>query len=435
MNYISRLSREESQVCKFLGVFFSADAKFVTDSLEEIYSETGVDVVTNKLRTSYKISNNQRLIIVYEHGKNKDPKREKAVLYKILITSELFSKIPDVYFDYTSIVVSEFFNEYRNHTFVNFYDFNSIDILSKTLVSYMLATSSFRKENIYSWVEKLEKLASTTFEGNYFTTGFILTRRMGKILNKKSEDYECLKFFDSFPIFDFENDYKRYWYLADGINNFFICDKEDKLSYILTIKKKEEFYKRFFLESFISGQDIVFRSRGNGELSIINKNQIEIIKRENEWKIRSLDSFIEFFKKSCEINEEVAKSFGYYILQCSQNHRSSIFFIPYKKSTNIIIESTISQKNDMQSNNINITNPDYEELLFRIFSSDGANIIDRNGRLLYCGAIVDMEITSKKGMVGTGESAAKSLGKYGVCVKVSQDGKIKIFKNNKKFLF
>lgn len=435
MKYISHLTVEEEQLRKFLSVFFSADIKFASSTLEEIYSETGIDVVSNKLRTSYQLSKNQYLVIVYEHELSTDPKKEKNVLYNILITSELISKIPKAYFSYTSIVISELFNVQRNKTFLNLYNFKTIDIMSKTLVSYLLATSAFDKEYIYLWLEKLEKLSNTTFEGNYFSTGFVLTRRMENILSKKTNDYCCINFFDKFPIVNFVDDYKRNWYLVDGKDNYFICDKKDDISYILSIKKHQDFYNDLFLNNFIAGQDIVFRSMGHGELSIVNKDQIEIIKRENEWKIRSLESFVEFFKNSCEMKEEVARFFCYYVLQCSQNHHSSIFWIPRKNYNDKTIADNIYSKNDMRSNKLYITDSQYESLLLRIFTSDGANIIDKNGLLLYCGAIVKMDLKSKNGMVGTGESAAKSLGKSGVCVKVSQDGKIKIFKNDKKILF
>lgn len=435
MRYISKLSIAEIQLRDFLSVFFSADIKFLNSSLEDIYNETGIDVVTNKLRTSYKLAENQHLMIVYEHDINIDSKKEKDILYKILVKSELISKIPDAYFNYTSIVISELFNIQRNQTFLNLYNFRTIDIMSKTLVSYLLATSAFNKESIYSWLEKLEKLSSTTFEGNYFSTGFVLTRRMNNILGKSTDDYSCIKFFAKFPITNFLDDYKRYWYLADGKDNYFVCDKDDDISHIITMKKHENFYDDLFLHNFIAGQDIIFRSMGNGELSIVNKDHIEIIKRENEWKIRSLDSFVDYFKNNCGMKENVARFFCYYVLKCSQNHHSSIFWIPRKNFTDKDIDDNISNKNDLKINKLNITDPHYENLLLRIFTSDGANIIDKDGLLLYCGAIVKMDVRSKSGLVGTGESAARSLGKSGVCVKVSQDGKIKIFGNGKKILF
>lgn len=430
----SKATWEEQQVLKFLEIFFSAKVRLVESSLEEIYEETGVDVVTNKERWTYKLNGNSRLVIVYKHDQQKT-KKSKEVLYTFLITSELSSKIPNVYYDNLSIILSEFFNKTRNNTFINFYNFYSIDVLYKTLISYMMSTAIFNKDYLYSWIEKIEKLSNSTFEGNYFTTGFIVSRRMEEILKKKSSDYSCFKSFKSFPIVDFENDYKRYWYLVDGKTNYYLANKNEDFSYILTIKKQQTGYRRYFLEDFIAGQDIVFRSFGHGELSIVNSDQIEIVKRENEWKIRSFDSFVDFFINSCLMNKDTAESLCFYILQCSKMHCSSIFWVPKKGTNSKAIDELISQKNDMRNSNINIKNQDYEQLLLRVFTSDGANIIDEKGNLMFCGAIVNMNVDTKQGMVGTGETAASKLGKKGVCIKVSQDGKIKIFKGDLKIVF
>ncbi len=433
MKFIEKLSREQQQVKKFLEVFFSASVNFIKSDLEEIYKETGVDVLSKKKRITYKISDNKHLIIVFHHSEDK--KRNKDILYKILITSDLCSKIPDSYYESTSIVVSEFFNYERNGTFINLYNFCSIDILSKTLVSYMISTAAFNKNRVYSRLEKLEKLSSTTFEGESFSTGFILTRRMKDILASSDPNYNCTPFFDSFPIVDFKNDYKRNWYIVDGKTSYFILDQKSEISYILHIKEEDDFYKNYFLSNFLKGQDLVFRSYGHGELSIINNEGIEITKRENEWKIRSLSSFVDFFMSSCEMEENVSRYLCFYILECSRNHHSSIFWIPKRDLKPDIFDTLIAAKNDLQCNKINITNSEMKSFLMRIFTSDGASVINPDGYLQYCGAIVRTQCDDKNGMMGTGETAASNLGRFGVCVKISQDGKIKIFKDDEKTVF
>lgn len=429
------LSRKQEQVLKFLEVFFSADVKFVKSSTKEICAEMGVEYKESEKRKSYLFGKDKRLIIVYEHNNEHTLKTENKELFRILLESELFSEIHSVYYDNTSVIISEFFNSARNNTFIDFYDSNTIDVLSKTLISYIMATAAFKKGNIFSWLEKLEKLSNTTFEGNYFTTGFIFTRRMKQIIENKKDEYRCFPALNSFPIIDFQNDYKRYWYLADGDTNFYILNKKEEISNFITIFRKKDYFDHYFLKGFIKGQDIVFRSLGHGELSIINKDHIEIIKRENEWKIRSIDSMIRFFIDNCSMNKETAKAISYYIIQCSRSHNSSIFWIPKKENEKKTINKLVIQKEDMGEANINITIPDYEQLLMRFFTSDGANIIGEDGRLLFCGAIVNLRMAERSGMKGTGESAAEILGRYGACVKISQDGKIKIFKNDNKTVF
>lgn len=56
-----------------------------------------------------------------------------------------------------------------------------------------------------------------------------------------------------------------------------------------------------------------------------------------------------------------------------------------------------------------------------LLSMDGATLLDRNGRILAAGAILQVE----PGSTGGGRTAAaKMLGKYGVGIKVSQDGPV-----------
>lgn len=56
-----------------------------------------------------------------------------------------------------------------------------------------------------------------------------------------------------------------------------------------------------------------------------------------------------------------------------------------------------------------------------LLSMDGATLLDRNGRILAAGAILEVEA----GSTGGGRTAAaKMLGRYGVGIKVSQDGPV-----------
>ncbi len=62
-------------------------------------------------------------------------------------------------------------------------------------------------------------------------------------------------------------------------------------------------------------------------------------------------------------------------------------------------------------------------------SIDGATIIDSDGTIIACGAIVRIE----GGSSGGGRLAAtKTLGRYGVAVKISQDGTMQAFMTDKK---
>lgn len=71
-----------------------------------------------------------------------------------------------------------------------------------------------------------------------------------------------------------------------------------------------------------------------------------------------------------------------------------------------------------------------KSIIQRIMSSDGVTIISKEGKIIYCGAIVKLDVKREGGLMGTGENAAKILGQNGVAFKISQDGNVKIFTNS-----
>lgn len=70
-------------------------------------------------------------------------------------------------------------------------------------------------------------------------------------------------------------------------------------------------------------------------------------------------------------------------------------------------------------------------------SSDGVTVIDKSGKIIYHGGIVDLNAGITKGLAGTGETAARILSDNGIAIKISQDGNIKIFYSiqEKPFIF
>ena len=96
-----------------------------------------------------------------------------------------------------------------------------------------------------------------------------------------------------------------------------------------------------------------------------------------------------YLASKINLEDEARKAVIYYVTLCSKNHSSSIIWIPK-----------------------NVT------------------IINKEGQIIYCGAIVKLDVKNENGLMGTGENAAKLLAQNGVALKVSQDGNIKIFANS-----
>ena len=92
----------------------------------------------------------------------------------------------------------------------------------------------------------------------------------------------------------------------------------------------------------------------------------------------------------------------------------------YEKTKTSSLKTTIAGRKFHELN---------RKLREELASIDGATIIDWDGTIIACGAIVRIDAGSQSG----GRLAAtKTLGRYGVAVKISQDGTMQAFMVDKK---
>ena len=82
-------------------------------------------------------------------------------------------------------------------------------------------------------------------------------------------------------------------------------------------------------------------------------------------------------------------------------------------------------------------NESHQVLIEKILASDGAVVIDGNGKIIFESVFANMngDSSSAVKLAGSGETAARLLSQNGVAVKISQDGTIKIFYGNEKLYY
>ena len=192
----------------------------------------------------------------------------------------------------------------------------------------------------------------------------------------------------------------------------------------------EEYFDAHLMAGTLLGDDIAFRVSGPNEISIVNSVGIEFVKIENKWRLRNFQFLNTYFEHILQLDEKVRKAIIYYVIMCSRNHNSSIIWIP-KESDEASIDKVIGKKISLFKNNLNVTNQTHSGIIYRVLSSDGVTIINKNGDLIYCGGIVKLDIETSGGLMGTGETAAKTLSTNGLAIKISQDGNIKIYSDPK----
>lgn len=309
------------------------------------------------------------------------------------------------------------------------------DDFIREAISKCLAPKQYDFSRIMFLVELFEKLASTTFEGNYFTTGLILSRSLYEYGEKNGKDRKgkLRKINECYDIVRKPSIEKRFWYLIDGFSSFYLMDQRFVINQTFTRNEKEskltDYFDFYFLDNTLLGGDIAFRVIGPNEVSIITKKGYEFIKIESKWRIRNFSWLDTYLASNIELDVEIRRAVIYYVTLCSQRHCSSIIWIP-KNETESEIDKVISSKNKIWKDDLNLADEMNKSIIQRIMSSDGVTIISKEGKIIYCGAIVKLDVKKESGLMGTGENAAKILGQNGVAIKISQDGNIKIFTNS-----
>ena len=320
--------------------------------------------------------------------------------------------------------------------------FQAPGIVEQLVIAKCFAKRVFDPARIALLISYIEKLSHTTFEGNYFSTGFILTRSLYdyKLGKDKQRDGTIYTLENSNDIVRNPNINKRFWYLVNGKESFYLFDQKLVINNSFFLSNIGTSWKRYFdsyfLKSVLYGNDIAFRTIGPNQVSIMNADSIEFVKIENSWKLRDYNYLKKFIDFKISVGQKVKSALIYYIARCSRESTSSIIWLPKKKDEKNI-SKVLPTKSCIFSPVLSILSTSQEESIMRILSSDGVTVIDKSGKIIYHGGIVDLNAGITKGLAGTGETAARILSDNGIAIKISQDGNIKIFYSiqEKPFIF
>lgn len=421
----------QSLIIDFISNLFGCEVHLYHVPIKKFEELLGVDITSNIFRSCYTIDDNTRVIKikVYEE-------KNIVAIMPVVLSGESVKHIENRYLEDLCNTLSKQMTACYNNSFHGGI-FLFGEQLEKLVIGACICAKKYDLTRIIYLIELIEKLSTTTFEGSYFTTGFILSRSLYAYKGKKRNG-NLVRQKQYSDIVRKPSIEKRFWYLVDGKESFYIMDQnfiiKDMFIRSHVLNSWEEFFSSHLLTDTLLGDDIAFRVVGPNEISIVNSIGIEFVKIENKWRLRDFNSINAYFQRAWHANDKVREALIYYITLCSRKHSSSIIWIP-DVCDNASIDLLISTKNKLFEKPVNITKQNHSGLINRILSSDGVTIIDKTGDILYCGCIVKLDVDASKGLMGTGESAARTLSQNGVAVKISQDGNIKIFSTPDKAPF
>lgn len=311
----------------------------------------------------------------------------------------------------------------------------------KAFIAKRLSSEKNSSTKILFAIDYFDKLRTTSFEGEYFSTAMILSSKSTIENYKKlySEYGDEILTGISRYVSLYDKIDRRFWYLIDGKNSFYVCNEALNISRVLTLDdtRSSSFINNHMLSDNLNENEILFRINNEKEYSVISNKQ-EFTYIENKWKYRNYSYIETIFKKYTTLNNNCITSLLFFVFYCSRNSISTILWLPsdmneVDSKTNS--ESLLKSKNTFFTPNSNtqirIDNKKYSSTIIRIISSDGVTIFDNKGILKYYGCVVNIESAKIDGVVGTGETATKILSKNGIAIKISQDSTIKLFLDEK----
>ncbi len=184
----------------------------------------------------------------------------------------------------------------------------------------------------------------------------------------------------------------------------------------------------------------------NGEILIFKSGNLFFAKRRGDWRLFAYNSVLrQLAFKSRKLDRKLMESLYESILDVSFARTGACIGIvqqsKYKTFSNDerVNDSDYFGKNESDKTKVLLTainNATFQStdrrLRQEILGIDGAVVLNATGKFISAGAILKLEAGSDG---GARLAAAKTLKDYGLSVKISADGEIKVFNQNSSFSF
>lgn len=319
------------------------------------------------------------------------------------------------------------------------------------LTEYLITNYDFsNKELIAKIINNLEQWSSQTYEGNRISTVMIVNdaEKKSDIGISFDEIIGCdfskvvSNGVDTALIFNWNGNLCNYLSLRDENQNS-IKQVDDSTKIPIPFKRIGEYTKD-------KKKALAFVLNRNGEILIFHDNSLIISKRRGKWQLYNDEYLVEKLSYKGALTKELRFAIYASCLDVSfSRHGGCIGIIMNKNADSFLsqsemlspddnfsipIEAEICNKQQIKkkfviqtiNNNFLMVNRKIRQELIGI---DGATVINGSGYLLSAGAILKIGSGSES---GGRKAAARALSKYGMGIKISADGEILVFQDEKE---
>jgi len=380
---------------------------------------------------------NQRGIAVYNDGGGgreisaKVGENEVVVINRTQKFSSLEKKVVEEF-----LKLTEIFDDIDSKYY-------SVSVLNN--ISHVITNSIIDNDSDFKIVNDiircLENWAAETYEGANISAS---------VMYDPSKNDEGILKYSSFINADFAK------VITNGFDTYVtVNNKYEVCSYSKSEDSDSDNYKVPYRYTSLSKHaidgKILFILNRNGELLIIKDNELVFAKRRGSWKVFNHDTTIRQIAGGGKtFSEEIRRAVYATCLDVSfARTGGSIGLINKTKQEEALNELLKSEDNINSPGNdkthfiTQFKNSSFSDIdrLFRQEMSgiDGATLLDREGKVISFGAIISIIIEkkvdneTKSEVTGGGRTAASmQLSKYGIGTKISEDGKITVFKNEEE---
>lgn len=292
----------------------------------------------------------------------------------------------------------------------------------------------------------LQVLVSQNYEGANATTGFLCVAKTAELTDDFcGDDYEIQPFDKPVRLReDFFAEPISYRYV-DGRNAFYVVDRSSDVWGIVRIKRP----LRWSFVDRVQGrhlQPLIARLRGKVWAAIVgNTRDIQIVTalgpeirwNRNRWQYLHLEQ-IRAYIAQFTADPAVADYLLQLVFALSVSRTGSLILIPTSDERPEYLGGLGKDRVETQIERTIVDVPLSQFVqgagMFGVFGSDGLVVVRPNGRIEASGRIISLSAQDQQVSGGGRTQAALSCSRFGLAIKVSEDGPISLFRDQRLVL-